>query len=90
MNKREAALILGLKYAYNLLFPFLFKEKKNQGLCTFFLYRETGINKEKLKEAYKNIMICNHPDRGGSPYLASKINESKVFLDKTANNKKTL
>ncbi|RIA87496.1 hypothetical protein C1645_285885 [Glomus cerebriforme] len=56
MNKREAALILGL--------------------------RETSINKAKIKEAHRKVVILNHPDRGGSPYLASKINEAKEFLEK--------
>jgi hypothetical protein len=55
MNRREAALILGL--------------------------RETGLTKAKVKEAHRRIMLLNHPDRGGSPYLATKINEAKEFLE---------
>jgi len=40
------------------------------------------LNQTKLKEAHRRIMLLNHPDRGGSPFLASKINEAKDLLDK--------
>lgn len=55
MNRREAALILGIS---------------------------PTSNKTKIKDAFKKVMAVNHPDRGGSPYIASKINEAKDFLEK--------
>ncbi|RVW39763.1 Mitochondrial import inner membrane translocase subunit TIM14-1 [Vitis vinifera] len=39
---------------------------------------------DKVKEAHRKVMVANHPDAGGSHYLASKINEAKdMMLGKT-------
>ena len=53
MNRREAALILGVR---------------------------ESVDKAALKEAHRKIMLMNHPDRGGSPFIATKINEANECL----------
>jgi DnaJ family protein C protein 19 len=38
--------------------------------------RETALTKAKVKDAHRRMMIANHPDRGGAPYLASSKSHS--------------
>jgi hypothetical protein len=39
-----------------------------------------NADKTKVNERYRKLMQLNHPDAGGSPLLASKINEAKDLL----------
>jgi len=44
------------------------------------LKQEDIYNVKKLTAAHRRIMLRNHPDRGGSPHIATKINEAKDLL----------
>lgn len=39
-----------------------------------------GCSPEDIKEAHRRLMAALHPDRGGTTYLASKLNQAKDTL----------
>ncbi|ANZ75759.1 BA75_02464T0 [Komagataella pastoris] len=42
-----------------------------------------SLTHEKLKKRHRQCMLINHPDKGGSPFLAMKINQAKEVLEKS-------
>ncbi|KAI1052309.1 hypothetical protein LB507_007819, partial [Fusarium sp. FIESC RH6] len=60
-----------------------FETKMTKKEATLILsLNERAVTKDKVRKAHRTLMLLNHPDRGGSPYLATKVNEAKEFLDK--------
>ncbi|XP_069689661.1 mitochondrial import inner membrane translocase subunit TIM14 [Periplaneta americana] len=58
-----------------------FEPKMTRREASLILGISPTASKTKVKEAHKRIMALNHPDRGGSPLLAAKINEAKDILE---------
>ncbi|XP_070694428.1 dnaJ homolog subfamily C member 15 [Pempheris klunzingeri] len=59
-----------------------FEQKMSRREACLVLGISPTSTKAKVREAHRRVMVLNHPDKGGSPYLAAKINEAKDLMEK--------
>ena len=59
-----------------------FEEKMTRREAALILGVRENTAEARIKESHRRILLLNHPDRGGSPYIAAKINLAKDLLIK--------
>jgi curved DNA-binding protein CbpA len=41
---------------------------------------QEGASAEEIEAAYKALIVKNHPDQGGTDWLAARLNEARDIL----------
>jgi hypothetical protein len=59
-----------------------FEDKMSKREAALILGLRESASIDRIKDAHRKMLINNHPDKGGSPLIAAKINEAKDLLMK--------
>lgn len=84
----------GLSYSSFFAFPFTayklnlnqrfyeggFEDKMSRKEASLILGCRESACKEQIMDRYRHLIRNNHPDLGGSPFLAGKVNDAKNML----------
>ncbi len=65
-----------------------FEETMTRREAALILGVRESSSPARVKDAHRRLLILNHPDTGGSTYLAGKLNEAKELLLKGKSQKK--
>ena len=57
-----------------------FEEEMTRREAALILGVRESSTPKRIKEAHRKLLVLNHPDTGGSTYMAGKINEAKELL----------
>jgi DnaJ-domain-containing protein 1 len=76
--------ILEKEFASTALYEGGFEEKMSKREAMLILGLKSLEDTTAIKNNYKRLLMGNHPDKGGSLYLAQKINEAKKVISEYA------
>jgi DnaJ family protein C protein 19 len=57
-----------------------FEDEMTKREAALILGIRESAPRDKVREAHRRLARANHPDMGGSPFIATKINEAKEKL----------
>eukprot|EP00030_Apusomonadida_sp_AF-17_P000607 a175270_307.p3 GENE.a175270_307~~a175270_307.p3 ORF type:complete len:134 (-),score=49.60 a175270_307:170-526(-) len=61
-------------------YPGLFDAQMTRKEAALILGVRQSASRDEISTRWKKLMALNHPDNGGSTFIASKVNEARDFL----------